>query len=144
MVADHFGKLFTATPFCMHEVLFEGIQQAITRDMNDSLCDTSTERELREGVLRTLRAIGLSDDFQDLIYHSLCNIWYRVNINSFLSDKFHSTRGVRQGDPISPLLFIIAHQVLSANFKRLESQGAVKPYRMHGPKCENYLSPLLC
>lgn len=111
----------------MHDVLFEGIQQVITRDMNDSLCDTPTEREIREGVLRTLRAIGLSDDFQDLIYHSLCNIWYRVNINGFLSDKFHSTRGVRQGDPISPLLFIIAHQVLSANFKRLESQGAVKP-----------------
>lgn len=72
----------------------------------------------------------LAEGFQDLIYRSICNIWYRININGFLSNKFRSSRGVTQGDPLSPLLFILAQQILSFNIRKLEARGSLIPYKM--------------
>lgn len=60
-------------------------------------------------LLRALRATRFSNEFQDLIYHSVCNIKYRVCVNGFYSGEFRSMRGAEQEDPLSPLLFIIAH-----------------------------------
>lgn len=62
--------------------------------------------------LRAMRAMGFSIAIQDLVYRSIFNIRYRVCINSFYSSEFQSTRGVRQRYPFSPLLFIIAQQIL--------------------------------
>lgn len=81
-------------------------------------------------LLRALRGIGFSSAFQDLIYRSICNIRYRVCVNEFYSEEFGSTRGVWQGDPLSPLLFINAHQVLSFNLNKQSTEGTIKLYKL--------------
>lgn len=81
-------------------------------------------------LLCALRAMGFSTQFQDIVYRSICNIWYKVNVNGFLSSNFKLSRGVRQGDLLSPLLFIVAQQVLSYNLSRLETKGAIRPYNL--------------
>lgn len=63
-------------------------------------------------LLKALNTMGFSTTFQDLIYRLICNIWYRVNVNVFLREKFRSTRGVRQGDLVLPFLFILAQQII--------------------------------
>lgn len=53
-------------------------------------------------------SMGISAEFQDLVYRSISNIKYRVCVNGYYSDELNSSRGVRQGDPLSPLFFVIA------------------------------------
>jgi hypothetical protein len=49
----------------------------------------------------------------------------RVLVNGSAGDPFRRARGLRQGDPISPLLFVIAMDVLAAMFRAAERSGVL-------------------
>lgn len=49
-------------------------------------------------------------------------VWYGkvfININGVMKETFPIKRGVRQGEPVSPLLFILAIETLSAALQNL-------------------------
>jgi hypothetical protein len=46
-----------------------------------------------------------------------------VSINGKAHGYFNCTRGVRQGDPLSPLLFCIVEDVLSRSMSKLVNDG---------------------
>lgn len=81
-------------------------------------------------LLRSLRAMGFSDIVQDLVFRSISDITYKININGKTSAEFRSTRGVRQGDLLSPLFFILAQQIFSYYFKKLEQRGELQTYKL--------------
>jgi hypothetical protein len=47
----------------------------------------------------------------------------RIDINGTLSDPFKPMRGLRQGDPLSPLLFVLVMDTLHAMLQKAMSAG---------------------
>lgn len=64
----------------------------------------------------------------DNVDHVLCEttINYNVLVNGKLKRKITPTRGLRQGDPLLPYLFIMCIEELSSMLNRVEQQGKIQ------------------
>ena len=58
------------------------------------------------------------------------SVRYTVKFNGSLLDSFAPTRGLRQGDPLSPFLFLFVADGLSAVLNQHVSTGVLTPVRI--------------
>lgn len=64
-----------------------------------------------------LNEIGFPSQFTKWIMIDVASVSYRFNINGDDTSIMQAKRGLRQGDPISPLLFVIMMKYLTDAFK---------------------------
>jgi hypothetical protein len=74
-------------------------------------------------LLKVLNSFGFSSKFCDWISAILKSAKLSISINGQLHGFFSCSRGVRQADPLSPLLFCIAEDVLSRGISKLVESG---------------------
>ena len=55
-----------------------------------------------------------------------------VLVNGSPADFFGSLRGLRQGNPLSPLLFLVVMEVFSKMIKRVEGVGLLRDFKANG------------
>ena len=67
-----------------------------------------------------IRSMGFHDKWISLIMMCVTTVSYSVLINGDPKGKITPSRGLRQGDPISPYLFLICAEGLSAMLKKEE------------------------
>jgi hypothetical protein len=79
---------------------------------------------------RVLTAFGFPSTLTDSLTTLFFNTQIHISINGFLSSAITQRRGLRQGDPISPLLFNLAFEPL---LRRLLSDNAICGMAIHPP-----------
>jgi hypothetical protein len=77
----------------------------------------------------TLRIMGFPMDMVQTIMKCVTTVTFSILINGQPSPSFQPQRGLRQGDPLSPYLFIICADVLSGLISRAQSNLSI-----HGVK----------
>ncbi|XP_075084856.1 uncharacterized protein LOC142168095 [Nicotiana tabacum] len=91
-------------------------------------------------LLHVLRKMGFSEHFINMVWNLMSNNWFSVLVNGQSSRFFKSTRGVKQGDPLSPALFILSAEVLSRSLNKLFEDNSFVGFGM--PKWSDPLNHL--
>jgi hypothetical protein len=61
--------------------------------------------------------LGFNENLVNLIMKYVETVRFSVRVNGQLSNAFYPTRGIRQGDPMSPYLFLLCAEGLSCMLK---------------------------
>jgi hypothetical protein len=65
--------------------------------------------------------LGFHHEFVELIMRCVTTVSFSIKVNGLLTEVFRPTRGIRQGDPISPYLFLLCSEGLSCMLKSTPS-----------------------
>ena len=78
-------------------------------------------------LLEVLAHLGFSQCWRDWMSLILSASSSRVLINGVPGPRFLHRRGLRQGDPLSPMLFILVMEVLNAMLRKASDSGGFLP-----------------
>lgn len=74
----------------------------------------------------SLHEIGLPNNYIELVWHCISTPCMRVIWNGEALDEFSPTRGISQGNPVSPYLFVLCIEGLSQLIQLATDQGFQK------------------
>ena len=83
-----------------------------------------------EALLDLLNRMGFGVKWCKWIHTCISTVQFFVLINGSPNNFFGSSRGLRQGDPLSPMLFLIVMEVLSRMLRRVEGAGLIRGFKV--------------
>ena len=85
-----------------------------------------------EAFLDLLKRMGFGVRWSKWIRTCISTAQFSVLFNGSLVDFFGSSRGSRQRDPLSSMLFLVIMEVFSKMMKRVEGAGLFRGFRANG------------
>lgn len=86
--------------------------------------------------------LGFHEDWVRLVMKCVASISYTVGENGSVSDLFFPSRGLHQGDPISPYLFLICAEWFLTILNEAKVAGRMRCIHWKGETCDK--PPFLC
>ena len=84
------------------------------------------------GIIRgIMRKMGFRERWINLVMGCVKAVSYSVLVNGEPCGMIFSTRGIRQGDPLSPFLFLLCTEGLNSLIKKVELQGDIHGYSLY-------------
>jgi hypothetical protein len=90
-----------------------------------------------EFLLKILELLGFNSTWMHWIRQCITTSSFSILLDGAPFGKFSPSRGLRQGDPLSPFLFILGAEILSRLIEREESLGLI-----HGIKMARMCPPI--
>jgi len=79
-------------------------------------------------LLEILQHLGFGTAWCNLVSRLLTTASTRILVNGEPGEVIRHQRGLRQGDPLSPMLFILVMDVLNILFTKAEGLGLLQPF----------------
>ncbi|XP_026399224.1 uncharacterized protein LOC113295084 [Papaver somniferum] len=76
-------------------------------------------------VIHGLKSLGFSSDWCDLIYQCISTMSTSILLNGSSGEVYFPQRGLRQGDPLSPYLFILCMECFSRSLFTAETNNLI-------------------
>eukprot|EP00253_Pinus_taeda_P018086 PITA_18086 len=88
------------------------------------------DRVNRSFLFRVLEAFGFSQEFINIIKACIENVWIAPMVNGRPTEFFSASRGLRQGCPLSPFLYILMADSLSRKLTQEQHRGSIPGIRI--------------
>ena len=85
-----------------------------------------------KSLLDLLTRMGFGVKWCKWICTCISTVQFLVLINGSPVDFFGSSKGLRQGDPLSPMLFLIMMEVFSRMLKRVQGADLIRSFKVDG------------
>ena len=88
-----------------------------------------------------MRKVGFNEGWINMIMLCVKTVTYSMLVNGEPYGMIHPTRGIRQGKPISPFLFLLCSEGLSGLIKKAKRNGDIHGFSLcrRGPKLTHLL-----
>ncbi|RVW29085.1 LINE-1 reverse transcriptase-like [Vitis vinifera] len=118
----------------------EAIDSIVKSNRGVILCKLDIEKAYDhvdwDFLLAVMEKMGFRERWCRWIKWCLSTVRYSVMVNGSPTGFFQSSRGLRQGDPLSPYLFIVVMEAFSGLIKRAMAGGFLSPCLIRGRRGE--------
>ena len=114
----------------------KAIDSMIKRNKSGVLCKLDIEKAYDHlnwnFLLTVIQKMGFGEKRVGWMRWWISFVLFLVLVNGIPLGFFHNTKGLRQGDPLLPYLFVIGMEALSCLINRAVSEGFLSSYRVRG------------
>ena len=79
---------------------------------------------------KIMRKLGFEERWINLMMICVKTVSYSIIVNGEPKGLIHPTRGIRQGDPLSPFLFLLCTEGLHSNISKVENDGTIRGFSL--------------